>query len=236
MAHIEYDFSGMKYPIDKIPEAQLFSRLPLLKTIFAETSEMCEDKKWQDYISSEQLMRYIVYVYHRKSPLTEIADIIIRKKTALELVGIDLRTSDKIVESKTLFSAIILAHHEFTGYLALNFLKFENNLKWTQLVRVMEAWEDAMYQMQQDPEGTDKKSAVEIAEKKTALYKGSQMYRTDIDRLSAELMQEDMALQNVLSSHLFIEKRRRRLLTPEDYASLTPDERVQEFKERGLLN
>ena len=62
------------------------------------------------------------------------------------------------------------------------------------------------------------------------------MYRTDIDRLSAELMQEDMALQNVLSSHLFIEKRRRRLLTPEDYASLTPDERVQEFKERGLLN
>ena len=77
MAHIEYDFSGMKYPIDKIPEAQLFSRLPLLKTIFAETSEMCEDKKWQDYISSEQLMRYIVYVYHRKSPLTEIADIII---------------------------------------------------------------------------------------------------------------------------------------------------------------
>lgn len=229
------DFSGMKYPIHTIPPAQLFLKQPFLEAIFAETLEQYEDKKWEEFISSEQLMRYVVYVYHRKSPLAErLGDISLRKKTALELCGIDLKEMDKDERSKVFFTNLILSHHLFTSALSLNFLKFENNLKWTQLVRAMEAWEDVLFQMQQDPEGTEKKSSVEIAKIKTDLYKNAQLYRQDIDRLSAELMQEDMQLQNALSGHLFIQKRKRRLLIPEDYAILTPEEREEEFKSRGF--
>lgn len=244
MQFSDFDFSGMKYPVHSVSDKQLLTKIPPLKEIYDETVSMIsEDDEshknimaWQSVLSKEQLLKYVVLVYHRNSPLTENSDIISRKKTALELIGVDLRKADKNEKEKKLFAAIILAHHEFTGYLSLNFLKFENNLKWTQLVRVMEAWEDAMFQMQQDPDGTEKKSSVEIANFKTKLYEGARTYREDIDRLSSELMQDDLALQNILSSHLFIEKRRRRLLTPEDYASLTTEEREEEFRGRGLLN
>jgi len=227
----------MRYPVHSIKLEDLLTEIPLLNDIFEETMMSYNDRDWMRFITAEQLMAYMVYVYHRKSPLADrIADIITRKKTALELVGIDLRAMDNNQLAKPIFSSIVLSHHEFANHLALNFLKFENNLKWMQLVRAMEAWEDALFQMQQESEGTKNKSAVDIAAVKTKLYQGAKQYQDDINRLSNELMQEDMALQNAMASHLFVEKRRRRLITPEDYASLSPEEREEEFRSRGLLN
>lgn len=250
MQFTETDFAAMRYPINLIPDGQLFEKSPVLRSIYGSTLtsileaiEMGTDKsdttyadmmKWEQYINREQLVRYIVYTYHRLSPFVQYADIAKRKKMVLEYVGINLKKADTIPAQKELFNSIILSHHQFTGHLSLNFLKFENNLKWTQLVRAMEAWEDALYQMQQDHDGTEKKSAVEIAKTKTELYKGAQLYKNDIDRLSAELMQEDLALANMVSSHLFIEKNKRRIVSPEDYAFMTPEERAEEFQQRGF--
>lgn len=235
MLFTDSDFAEMKYPIRLIQEGKLFEKIPFLKSLLDETLEDCPAKKWKSYISEEQIMRYIIYVYHRKSPLADrMGDIVLRKKTALELVGVDLLKADKNSEAKKFFSLLIISHNDFVNRLSLNFLKFENNLKWTQLVRAMEAWEDVLYQLQQDAEGTDKKSSVEIAKIKADLYKNAQLYRQDIDRLSAELMQEDIALQNAISSHLMIQQKKRRLITPEDYAILSPEERAEEFANRGF--
>lgn len=239
------DFSEMKYAVYSTPDSKLFASIPILKDIYTDSLEYVSQSKspeslekamaWQNYMTPEQLMKYIVYVYHRKSPLAErIAHIVTRKKTALELVGLNLPKLDKSEDAKPVIQSMIISHHELCNHLALNFLKFENNIKWMQLVRAMEAWEDALFQMQQESEGTKSKSAVDIAAVKTKLYQGAKQYQDDINRLAAELMQEDISLSNVISGHLFIEKNRKRLIVPEDYASLTPEERDEEFASLGL--
>lgn len=236
MKFSDNEFSRMKYNIHSLaPDQHVFEAYPMLRIMFEEVvTDFPEDKAWRTYIDENQLVKYIVYTYHRLSPLVaKIPSIIERKKEALILAGVNLESLTHILEAKELIGKIILSRHEFTSHLSLQFLKQEDSLTWLELNRVMESYEDALHTAQKESEGTEKKSAVEIATLKAKLYEATQIYRNRIEELSDKLFKQDLALQDFINSNILAGKRKP-LITPEHFATLSKSEKDEIFSRQGL--
>lgn len=237
MAQIEFvesDFSKCKYNLFEVDK--VWVKYPELKIMYAEVSSFCFEEEWKSFITPEQMMKYIVFCYHKPSPLIKrIAELRERKTQALLLSGIDIHKLQKNEASKKIIANILLSRHEFTTRLALHFLKNENNLLWTEYCHLLDILEDAMYQMANPNEDEDGKklSSVEIAGKKTAIYKGIQQYRTDLNLISDKLMQGDLEMQSFMSSQL-IQMKRSRLITPEDFVKMSEEELIETFRQHNL--
>lgn len=90
-------FTGMRYKIFGMPGDQsVFSVYPEL----AQRKEMHikppKAKSWDtEYITGDQILRYIIYLYDPGSPLGGIDNLEERKEEALELSGIDMTATNR---------------------------------------------------------------------------------------------------------------------------------------------
>lgn len=238
MAQIEFsevDFKNCRYIVYE--GSDIWGQNPSLKVLYAEVAAMLpktgELIKWKEFISPEQLMKYVVLCYHKPSPLINTyPEIRERKVNALILSGVDVNSLQKDEEGKKLIANILLSRHEFTTRLALHFCRSENNLVWQEYVHLLDILEDAMFEMN-NPNDGEKLSSVEVASKKSTVYKGIQQYRGDLNSLAEKLMQDDKEMQGFMSSQLTFMKRRR-LITPEDYVKLTKEELMEVFMQQGV--
>lgn len=236
MAQIDFtesDFSKCKYNLFEVE--QPFKKYPELKVMYAEVSAMCSDNEWMQWITPEQLIKFIVFCYHRQSPfINRIAELRERKTQALLSAGIEIDKLQINKEAKKMLANILLSRHEFTSRLALHFLRNENNVLWNQYLHLSDVLEDAEWEMLNSNEGDGKKmNSVEVAEKKSKVYAGIQKYRADLNIISEKLMMQDSEMQSFMSSQL-IQIKRMRLITPEDYVKLSEEELTEIFKQQAI--
>lgn len=251
MAQIEFsevDFKNCKYNV--YGEVNAFAKYPLLKVIYSEVMALFPDKiqvmvddvpgerdnpalEWTKYFTKEQLMKYVVFCYHKSSPLiSSIEEIKKRKIQALTLAGVDVNKVQENPDAKLILANILLSRHEFTTRLTLHFLKHENNLLWSEYVQLQDILEEATYEMNNAESGD--LSALAMQEKKSKLYSIIQKYRSDLKTIAEHLMQQDTELQSFMSSHV-IEFERTRLITPEDFVKLNDEELIRLFRRHSLV-
>lgn len=198
------EYSKMKWNIYEIPrEVRITIHFPELYEIFKEF----ESGKDFDLtcMNKDQIFRYIVYTYHKRSPLVKkVTDIFQRKHLALKMVGVvdfeleevkDIFTNDKPV----LVEAI------------LQFLKFECDMDFMALTLQVEAyynWNKALV--------VDTGKSLDI-KNRTSIFDTIQKVKKSIDQLSEIVFQNDTTLRDSIAKYQVVSERK--ALTPEERAA-----------------
>lgn len=174
------------------------------------------DKKETPELTPNQIVRYIVLVYHIKSPLIQYeTDILWRKKRAMLLAGAE-------VNAKGFFSQwvnqVIGNINSYSRSLVMRFLRFEDSIDWVELCSLTELYFDYQQVISEETVGTDKKSSADIMDKKLAARTKSKGLKDEMKALSVSLFRDDVDLMNYVGS----------TITKEDIRSrLTPESRVK---------
>lgn len=198
------DFTGMEWRIDELPDNEkCVDTFPELKNIFLEFLNYKTES-----LTNDQIIRMIVYCYHRKSPFVEKMDNIIERKTA---VFNYLKVKDnKGIYPKDI-QAIIKSSDAKTAKLIYQFCKFENSLTYFALVTTTEAYIKMNEKLGDDMEGSkESKDTVDIMIK-------LQKVEERIDYLADKLFKRDKDLKDFVGSVLIVEGRKKKIF-PEDYS------------------
>lgn len=188
-------FDKLKWRIDKT-SGKVTDEFPDLAEIFAETNLSNE------IIDEDILHRYIIYAYHKNSPLVEnmLEDVKRRKIKAFELAGLKLGTDADTDES---VNEIIKNENTEVGRAVLQFLKFEDSVGHMQLTLQVEALYQYNHELIDAKKGTDKTATVKAISDLTVL----------LDKTKSRHFRMDDDLINFVASAQVIEGRR---ITPED--------------------
>ncbi len=208
----------------------LFTTYPELERVYKDCMEICsvaELPTEHEPLTKEELMMLITYSYHLHSPIIKEISIHKRRQIALGMIGYELKTEKDFKDNPELFSFII-GKNEFVNRLALVFCKYENSYDWLEICRISELIDDSFLLLKEEAASKGSKSATEIQIKKFEMDKIADPYRQKIRQLSQNLFQNDNDLISFAASTLLLEKRKR-LLVPEDIASLTKDELQSAF-------
>ena len=218
-----YDFKTLDH------KDKLFNLYPELLNIYEDSVSIYDDDINHKPLSKEELMMFIVYSYHLKSPIVKEPSIHKRRQMALGLIGYDIKTEKDFSEQPELLSFII-GTNQFVNRLAIIFCKFENNYDWMELNRLQELVDDSALLLKEEAAASKNKSASEMQIIKFNMEKQSEPYRQKIRQLAQQIFQNDTNLLSFAASTLLLEKRRR-LITPEDIASMPKDELQSAFAE-----
>jgi len=225
MIYGESEFSRMKWAIHKVALSDsIFDNFLPIQQIYTECLSVFNDTlSIEPFLTADQAMRFTIYAYHQQSPFVQrIGDVVERKKACLKEAGVNLGKWDADGDGKAFFVSILLARHEFMSYLSLTFLKFENNLKWTQACMLGEMIAKIDFSLQSSDSG--KQNAAQLAKTQTEAYTKSKDLRRDYDKVCKELFNEDMQLQNYMASYILKEKRKA-IITPERYVQALQDKK-----------
>ncbi len=191
------DFTKLKWRINEIPfEVKITEVYPELAEIFKEHIQPLEDLGSFDIFA-----RYIIYCYHKGSPLIAkmLEDVRARKRKALDLAGVDLTAEG----NQELINSILNNECEAVGYAVLQFLKFENSIGHLQICLQTEALCQYNYELIDAKKGADKTQTVKAISDLTTL----------LDRIKAQHFKMDNDMGDFTASYQIIENRR---ITPED--------------------
>lgn len=205
----------MKWQLTGLPHNQIFATYPYLRVLYNEAVDLHADDISHRPLSPEQIMAFIVYTYHIRSPFVKDASMHKRRAQVLEHLGFQL---GKDVSEE--MAQLITMQNLFVNRLALHFCKNENNFKWIELIRKQEMLDDVWLVLKEETAGTEKKSAVEILSQKQKVDKQSKETVADIMQLSNELFAGDVDLVDYVSSQVIAEKRVA-LITPERVAAMS---------------
>lgn len=204
MFYTDTEYDKMRWPIHKCA-GKLLSEFIELKRMF--TADVLEKYELTDI---DILIRYIVYVYHMKSPLAlNEPDIKRRKLMALEILGFKDDLSEELQKLVTNTDAV-------ANYAKIQFIKFENSLDWLELVQYQEAYYQIVSSLTDSDAGN--KSAADLAKTKLAVVKEMKGIKSDIDTLSQKIFKGDTDLKNFVASYL--EEEKMVPLCPEDHATI----------------
>lgn len=226
------DYSSMKWDVKSTPTNELFSTYPDIEIMYLEVNAMMQGtgiKTIHTPLSPQEIMAFIIYAYHLRSPLvTAFPSIHKRRLEALRCVGYTPVSVQGQQPDKNLMD-IIVGANDYVNRLALHFCKFENNYAWITLCREQDILDDVLLTLKQESDGTEKKSAQEILKIKLDIRQKAQDVESKIERLSQELFRDDHNLLNFAASHILLEKRR--MITPEDMAIISKDRKEKQAKE-----
>src|ERR1700721_126774 len=83
-----------------------------LKKFYALTAAICEKMDWMTWVPPSKLLKYVVYTYHKKSPLVrKITVISERKKKAMELAGFAMKSPEQEAQFKDFTGQIIFSNN-----------------------------------------------------------------------------------------------------------------------------
>lgn len=195
------EWARMKWDISSVPFTEhVCTRFPDLLDIFSEF----QDGFGIENISPDQIFRYIIYVYHKKSPLViKEDDVYARKVYAFKKAGIDINSEQ----------AVNIADHKEEKVVAaiMQFLKFEkdmNYMAWIIQTEVYYNWNQALLQ------DTGKSSDIKA---RGDIFKNIKELEENIEELSQKVTRGDTALTNFVAAHKVLDQRTNKI-TPEDYA------------------
>lgn len=209
-----YDFDKMKWQIHNVPlDKNVLDEIPELQELFLTIQQHIKKVKG---ITSDKLIRYIIYVYHQRSPLAvNEQNIIKRKVDALKLIGL---VPDKL-------SDLVANKNTEANYVKMHFLKHENNFDWVEFCQYTEIYYSVMNALTDENAETGSKSAADIAKLKLMAVKEMKVIKGEIDNLSLRLFRNDTdihdkgykGLGNYVAS--FLEEEKRVSILPEDYVA-----------------
>lgn len=187
----EEDWDKMKWNIRHVPLTEPITiRFPELKSIFLEY-----ETGFEIGVDIDIVHRYIVYCYHKNSPLVKrVDDIIERKQYALMLCNISDFTDEGILklignEGEKVIAAII------------QFLKFERDMDymaWCIQVETYYNWNQALL-------GDNGKS--QDIKNRTEIFKNLESLRESISVLSERVTRGDTDIANHLAANQVLLKR-----------------------------
>lgn len=224
------DFSKMKWDIKHTPINKLLKTYPDLQIIFKEAVEIHPDTIEHSPLTPEEVMAFVVYTYHIKSPFAKETSIHKRRIEVLKELGFTIGNEKELRENTDLVQFIV-GSNGFVNRLALHFCKLENSVDWIELCSLQEMLDDVYLTLKEETEGTDKKSAQEILKLKIEIRQKAQPFREQMRTISRELFSGDEEIINQVASHIILEKRKR-LLVPEDIAKMPVSEVIAELKMR----
>lgn len=189
------EYAPMKWRIDQVPkEIRVTDRFPELETTFREYMNDLATNE----LSADTVIRYIVYCYHKNSPLVKkISNIAQRKQEAWIQSGADPKCTD----------AKDISDHsnEKIAYAIIQFLIFERDTDYLTLTYRKEAYHRLNMEM---ANGKTKFAA--------STYTSLRDLEADIERLSNKATSGDPELISSFPAFQIIEQRK---LSPEDYAN-----------------
>lgn len=209
-----YDFEKMKWQIHQVPlNKSVFDAIPEIKELFSPIQKTLD--KVND-ITADKLVRYIIYVYHQRSPLAiNEQNVIKRKVDALNLLELEPQKLTSLIANKNIEA----------NFAKMHFLKHENNFDWVELCQYTEIYYSVMNALTDDAAETGSKSAADIAKVKLATVKDMKVIKSEMDSLSLRLFRNDVdiheknykGLGNFVAS--FLEEEKRALVLPEDFVA-----------------
>jgi len=193
------DFIDMRWRIDLLSETEN------CLTAFPDLGErmdglLLNDLKVLTSITNDQLVRYIVYAYHRFSPFVrKITDVKHRKNQALIQAGFSFG-KDGVPED---IQELISTTNERVADITLRFLQGENSMKFSALMMQVDAYYKYNYEL-----------AYTDAKQISQLTKAIHALEDSIESLSQEVFFGDTDLNNFVAGS----KLRGLILTPEQFA------------------
>lgn len=193
------DFSKMKYPV----HTANYKDIPELQSIFKDFSYST------DTMTTEQIVLYIVYCYHRQSPFVFGTESLIdRKREVLEHIGIKPTKGGYYPND---VQKVMKNTDEYSSKAACLFLRYEKNIKYYSYVQTLEAFYALNDQLAIGAQSTrEGKDVADIAIKLDKV-------EDRLNKLANELTEQDESLANHIGSlqkdiELGVK------LFPEDYA------------------
>lgn len=205
------DFSKMRWRIDKIPLTNnVLDRIPELAALFSTATAKLSDFS---LMKGDLLIRYIVYVYHQKSPFAMDEQNIVQRK---------INVLRELKQDPVKLGKLISNNDAVANSLKLHFLKFENSTDWLEICQYLEVYYMVMNSLTDETASQGSKSAAEISKIKLGVIKEMKGIKTEIDNISIRLFRNDVditerdykGLGNFVASYLEEEKRRN--ILPED--------------------
>lgn len=179
----EKDFSVMRWRIDTAPA----KNYPDLMDRFIEFGGFKTDS-----LSNDQLIKYIVFCYHRRSPFVEkIENLIERKAEVMNRLKVG---TDKDGYFAKDVQDIIRSSDDKVGKMIIQFCKFENSLVYTALIQTQEAYFKLFEQM--NAVISDTKESKDVADVLIKLEK----IEDRMKKLANELFLQDKEQANFVAS------------------------------------
>jgi hypothetical protein len=205
----EYSFEdgkGMKYNVLIPKEESVLETYPDLAAIF---EDMREQLIGIEGMKADEIVRYIVLVYHIKSPLiAREENIIWRKKRAMLILGKTLDPKGFFAEP---INKIIANQNQNIIDLKMRFLKFENNLTWLQLCNTLDLFFECQRIIGMAITGEGKKSEDELMKIRLSTQKDAEVLESKLEKLAGNLFVGDLDLLNFVGSAIVKEDIRNKL-------------------------
>ena len=200
----DQDFAKMKWNIKLVPpETPITVHFPELHEIF---KEYITGKFNFTDITTDQIFRYIVYTYHKHSPLLKEDDLNLRKQMALQLSGI----KNINIDSKGVLDVVSNKDNDVVASI-FQFLKFEKDMRYTTLVASVESLYNlnaALIEASQD-----KNKGRNTGE----IISNIQEVEKVIMKYSEEVFRGDTMLADFVAANNILDQRKK--ITPEQYAN-----------------
>lgn len=193
------DFTKMKYPVD----SKNYKDIESLHKVFSDFGYKTEA------MTTEQLVKYIVFCYHRTSPFVQNTESLIdRKREILDYIGVKKTKNNYYTDD---VQKVIKNQDELVSRAACLFLRYENNIKYYSFVQTLEAFYSLNDQLAIG--ATSAKEGKDVADIAIKLDK----VEDRLEKLKRELAEGDTALcDHIGSLEKDIEKGLK--LFPEDFA------------------
>ena len=201
------DFDGLSYKAYGVPDSDLFVLYPVLETYF-------KDYDIPDGIDKTKIVKYIIFMYDKNTPLRSLDSLIKRKVQAVSLAEFPKDKNNKYSNDYISF-----LESKLFGKMTIQYCRIQYSYDFSQLVQ----YDDLYYSEM------DKAKAEEDATKRTSILKNIETLGERIKKLTDIITTEDTSpdLRKCLYEEITNESLN---LRPEDIAK-----RISEGKP-ALLN
>jgi translation initiation factor 2B subunit (eIF-2B alpha/beta/delta family) len=214
MKYSNDEWAKCRWKLDSIPEGvECYQHYPELQDLFKPIVKAYVETD-SVTISLDQLIRYVVLVYHRYSPYAKNEQNIIKRKIDVcEFIGLDVNSAETV--------KIIANKNQFVNNSALYFLKQEGDMDWLELNEYLEAYYQIMAALTDGSMQEGNKTAQDIAKVKLGIVKEMKSIKAEIEQLSAKVFKDDSDLLNHVERYKKAEEENFVVLSPEDFIRST---------------
>jgi hypothetical protein len=210
LKYIEQDFEKMKWNIFLTPLHE--NVLDVFDSLAAIFKSAMQPLKECTAITTDQLVRYIIYCYHFNSPVAREDNLLLRKRDALILSGVE---PDANGNYSAEIMKIVAHSDEAANYCIMHFLKHENKLDWIELQAKLSVYYQVLELLMAESQLAGTKTVEDVMDKKLSVSKKLSEIKSDIDKLKAIAFNKDTEYVNLVTS--FEELENELVLYPEQF-------------------
>lgn len=199
------EFEKMKWNIHNVPlDASCMDKFPEIRKLFMEFPMQFRTES----INYEQIIRFIIFCYHRRSPFVEKLENVVERKVAILNY---LQVPKKDNEWGQDVQRILKSADNKIAQMVYHFCKFEDSLTYFAYVTTVET-----YIMMNEKLGDAIDSAKDSKDTADVLVKLDKIEER-IEKLADKLFRRDKDMKDHVASIIVLTGRKKKLL-PEDYA------------------